>query len=246
MVTFHRRLNYCFRRIELHRRSRGGMCGLAVIRRPTPPRRLLLASCCLALLGCRKATASSAHTQLAYRNDLAGVRAAIASGAHVDAADARGHTCLLHAARWGHSELAEELLKEHGASVDVKEAINGNAALNYAAHEGHARIARVLLEHGADHRLTDDDGWTPLMSAASRGHLDLVNLLLPLSSVNADPETDPGNTRDWQNNDGTTPLMAALANGHVDVANALLDAGADVHRRKLTGANAVTIAAREG
>ena len=211
---------------------------------------LILLAVALASLLCytRAAPHASAHTQLAFRNDVAGVRAAIAKGAHVDAADTRGHTCLLHAARWGHSALAEELLKEHGASVDVKESINGNAALNYAAHQGHAGIAQTLLLHGADHRLTDDDGWTPLMSASSNGHLDVVKMLLPLSSVRpgGDPETDPGNTRDWQNHDGTTPLMAALDNGHVHVANALLDAGADVNRRKWSGANAVTIAAREG
>ena len=213
--------------------------------------RLLLVYAAAALPGlllCCARPHASAHTQLAFRNDVAGVRAAIAKGAHVDAADTRGHTCLLHAARWGHAALAEELLKEHGASVDVKEGINGNAALNYAAHEGHAGIAQALLLHGADHRLTDDDGWTPLMSASARGHLDVVKMLLPLSAVRAgaDPETDPSNTRDWQNSDGTTPLMAALANRHVHVADALLDAGADVNRRKWSGTSAVIIAAREG
>ena len=205
---------------------------------------LLVLACGMQLPG--QAAGSAAHTQLAYRNDVQGVRAAISQGAHVDATDARGHTCLLHAARWGHAALAEELLREHGATVDVKETINGNAALNYAAHEGHLAIAKVLLEHGADHRLVDDDGWTPLMSAAARGHLDMVKMLLSLSQVGDNAETHTGNTRDWQNHDGTTPLMAAIANSHTDVANMLLDAGADVNRRKLSGANAVMIASREG
>ena len=191
---------------------------------------------------------SIAHTQFAYRNDVKGVREAIAQGAHVDAVDGQGHTCLLHAAKWGYADLTAELLQDHGASVNKVETINGNSPLNYAAHGGHADLVRKLIDHGADHKLKDHDGWTPLMSAAARGHLDVVKILLKLSHVSPgeDPETDPHNTRDWQNSEGTTPLMAALVNGHTDVVNALLEAGADVNRRKWSGGSAVMIAAKAG
>lgn len=62
-------------------------------------------------------------------------------------------------------------------------------------------------------------GWTGLHSAAQRGHLNLVRLLLQRG---ADP-----NAREA--GDHTYPLHWAAAHRHVDVVRALLDADGDVH-----------------
>jgi ankyrin repeat protein len=43
---------------------------------------------------------------------------------------------------------------------------------------GHAEVARLLLDSGADATLANDNMFTPLHCAAQSGHLDLVKLLL--------------------------------------------------------------------
>jgi ankyrin repeat protein len=37
---------------------------------------------------------------------------------------------------------------------------------------------RLLVEHGADVRVQNDGGWTPLAEAAVRGYFDIAQLLL--------------------------------------------------------------------
>jgi ankyrin repeat protein len=72
------------------------------------------------------------------------------------------------------------------------------------------RVANTNEPHG---------GWTALHSAARRGHLDAVLLLL---EHGADP-----NAREA--GDNTYPLHWAAAARHIETVRALLDAGGDVH-----------------
>jgi ankyrin repeat protein len=73
-----------------------------------------------------------------------------------------------------------------------------------------------VLASGASVELADEEGWTPLMVAAERGHDDAVALLL---KHGADP-----NARD--NNEFTALLHAAMI-GYLSIVQRLLDAGAD-------------------
>ena len=73
-----------------------------------------------------------------------------------------------------------------------------------------ARVANPNGPHG---------GWTGLHSAAQRGHLETVQLLL---EHGADP-----NAR--EEGDNTCPLHWAAAGRHIETVRALLDAGGDVH-----------------
>jgi ankyrin repeat protein len=47
-----------------------------------------------------------------------------------------------------------------------------------ASAEVRPEVLSVLLESGADHKIADSDGVTPLMKAADRGDTERVTLLL--------------------------------------------------------------------
>ncbi len=75
----------------------------------------------------------------------------------------------------------------------------------------HAAIANLLLRHNASVGARDQDGTTPLMNAASNGHLNIATLLL---KHRGDLEA--------KDNNGWTPLMNTAANGHSNLTTLLL------------------------
>ena len=64
---------------------------------------------------------------------------------------------------------AVQYLLQRGASVDVPDNDKWTA-LHCAAYNGHAAVARELVLHGADPRLTSKYGDTPLQVAEQRSH----------------------------------------------------------------------------
>ena len=80
---------------------------------------------------------------------------------------------LLRAAREGHADAVQELLKSPGIDVNAKDEA-GNTALIEAARLGHDHVTRVLLAAGADFKLRNRDGKTPLMLAVAGGHDEVV------------------------------------------------------------------------
>ena len=73
---------------------------------------------------------------------------------------------------------------------------------------------------GADVNAANENGWTPLMVAASRGNLEAIDLLLAAGA-------DPGPAAPTRDVSGFTALMAAAYYGHPEAAAALLQAGAE-------------------
>eukprot|EP00959_Pyramimonas_sp_CCMP1952_P446615 9351450-Pyramimonas_sp.AAC.3 len=53
-----------------------------------------------------------------------------------------------------------ELLLVVGADVNSRNR-EGMTALHLAAREGHAKLAQLLIDHGADPSATDNEGCTP-------------------------------------------------------------------------------------
>jgi uncharacterized protein len=70
-----------------------------------------------------------------------------------------------------------EVLLAHGADVTLCD-VNGTAALEVAAVDGHVKFTELLLAAGADYSHIDHNGATCLHVAAYFSHTALVQLLL--------------------------------------------------------------------
>jgi ankyrin repeat protein len=62
----------------------------------------------------------------------------------------------------------------------------GDTALHWAAHGGHAELCRLLLTYNARGDVPNSVGTTPLHLAAQGGHLDAAAVLLQEAHVPAD------------------------------------------------------------
>jgi ankyrin repeat protein len=120
--------------------------------------------------------------------------------------------------------------------VDAPSA-DGFAPLHLAAFFGKPEAATLLLARGAqvDAR---GRGWmtgTPLHSAVSNRHVDLVEILL---AAGADPNA--------RQSGGWTPLHGASHNGDVASVALLLTAGADPAAVNDDGASVLSLAEEQG
>jgi ankyrin repeat protein len=134
-------------------------------------------------------------TQAAFRGKREIVVQLVDSGVPLDARDADGETALISAAKWGRAELVRELLAR-GADPALQD-IWGMGALGWAASRVDApEVIAALIAGGAPVEALDDDGWTPLMTAAARGRVGVVRALL---EAGADPRRrhpEHGSARD--------------------------------------------------
>lgn len=115
-----------------------------------------------------------ALTLAAWRGHIDAVRWLLARGARVNR-DARQWSALHYATFAGRTEIVE-LLLAHGADIDARTS-NDSTALMLTAREGHERLARLLLERGADPRPTNDWGDSALSWAMARRNLRIGRLV---------------------------------------------------------------------
>ena len=124
-----------------------------------------------------------------------------------------GRTPLHSAARNGHAECIESLLRVPGIHFNAKDN-KGRTPLILAATVGHAEcIQELLKEHRIQVNMADDEGFTALQAAASWGHAECIHELLKAPGI----QTNKASAK------GHTPLHHAAARGHAECIHMLLE-----------------------
>ena len=108
------------------------------------------------------------------------------------------------------------LAKNLQTQVNVQNQL-GETPLMLAAINNQIELAAVLINRGAD---VNRPGWTPLHYAATRGHREMMRLLL-----------DNDAYIDSEAANGTTPLMMAAMYSNSDMVKLLLESGAEAYLR---------------
>ena len=144
-------------------------------------------------------------------------------------------TPLHYAAFCGLQDIAKTLANEHPHDVNARSFNDASAPLHFASDNGHADLARMLVERGADVSAQKKDGSTALHLASRNGHVDLARMLVE-RGANVSPQTE----------DGSTGLHLASDNGHVDLARMLVERGADVSARNEYRSTALHLASQNG
>eukprot|EP01062_Namystynia_karyoxenos_P035723 TRINITY_DN260_c0_g1_i1.p1 TRINITY_DN260_c0_g1~~TRINITY_DN260_c0_g1_i1.p1 ORF type:complete len:431 (+),score=116.48 TRINITY_DN260_c0_g1_i1:104-1294(+) len=97
------------------------------------------------------------------------------SDANMEIVCHKRYNALMLAACYGHDEVVSRLL--HGGAEVNRRSLQGRTALAMACLNGNYRCARILLSFpGCDCELQDDEGYTPVLLAAAKGHHNIVQL----------------------------------------------------------------------
>lgn len=146
-----------------------------------------------------------------------------------------GHVPLTAACSVGRSDIVR-LLIECGAPINVKNR-NKVSSLACAILEGHSDVVQHLLNHISANEMekhVDQEGRTPLMIAASKGYVPIMDLLVSKGALIT--------TRDEK---GFSALSWACMNGHMQVIEWLLERGSDINGMDSLGRTPLSLAATE-
>lgn len=174
--------------------------------------------------------------------DIPHCRLLISHGADVDLQDQNGITALMLAIVTNHVSVAFILI-DYGADTSII-TVEGSSALTLASQRNQISVVEKIIGsfHSSTNKiinLRDGSGETSLMIASSRGHTEIVNLLLEAGAqVNFSNLSDysslhlPPHQIKLHYNQGTirgTALDIAVISGNVEIVSLLLQYGAKVH-----------------
>ena len=126
---------------------------------------------------------------------------------------------LHYAAANGLDDVVKFLIVERFQNVNALGLYRNETPLSIASRQGFSKVARVLLEHGADTETRDNETYSPLERSSENGHVEVVRVLLEHhADVNSSDE-----------NFCVTALHLASAGGEVEIARLLLANGTDAN-----------------
>lgn len=187
----------------------------------------------------------------------------------VNIKDSDGNTPLILAAREGHTQICEMLMKAGASPITRGE--NFRNAFHNAAAAGKMQIMKLFAAEKVLLNSIDESKRTPFMLAAEQGHADICEVLFDMQAnmeaadkkgLNAlhlaasNGHIDVVNLMillqknkiklDNKDKEGNTALILAANEGHYQVCIALLKAGADPLSTNEYGENAMHFAAYDG
>ena len=180
-----------------------------------------------------------------------------------------GMTALLLAARDGNLESVRALV-EAGADVDQVNVGEGSSPMVIAIANGHYTVAQFLLDQGADPKLANLDGLTPLYATVNMRYapvswapnprtdqetVDSLDLIQALLDYGADPDakierklwfSPTSHDRGWIDPTGATPFWRAAQSSDVEAMRILVEGGADPSLASKGGATPLVVASGIG
>ena len=135
----------------------------------------------------------------------------------------KGQPALVYAMQQSSNKVVDLLVNWPTTKLSVKNP-QSETPLMLAALNNKLPLAKLLILRGAD---VNQAGWTPLHYAATRGHIEMMRLMIDNSAY-----------LDAESPNGTTPLMMAAHYGTPMAVKLLLEEGADPRIKNKLGLSA--------
>ena len=135
----------------------------------------------------------------------------------------KGQPALMAAMQQSSNKVVDLLVNWPTTNLSIKNP-QGETPLMLAALSNKLPLAKLLILRGAD---VNQAGWTPLHYAATKGHIEMMRLMIDNSAY-----------LDAESPNGTTPLMMAAHYGTPMAVKLLLEEGADPRIKNKLGLSA--------